>query len=222
MNYVLSFIAAFALTAGVAAWARISASERPEAETATQPDTHEGHKDMVMGEEAGENKSDEKKDEKKPAEKKEEPKKDETPKWDAEVTEDLKNAKDPVDEADVNEQGKVTVVYYGLKVHFNSEDNQKAFKKSPHVYVQRLSLELLDGDGHVKKVDASAYVNAAPENCPICGMEIDADGDVFILHRGFRVFFGCWGCWKKFLAEPTKYYDAWGLEEKDGKLVKKS
>lgn len=224
MRYVLSFIAAFAVTAGVTAWVRISASDRPEAGALAKADSHEGHDGMVMGDETDKKKAeDEKKEETKKEEpKKEEPKKDDTPKWDGEVKVDLKNAKDPVDKGDVKEQGKFTTVYYGFKVHFNSEENQKAFKLKPHVYVQRLSLELIDGDGHVKKVDATKYESAAPENCPICEMEIDAEGDVFILHRGFRIYFGCWGCWKKFLAEPTKYYDAWGLQEKDGKLVKKS
>ena len=58
--------------------------------------------------------------------------------------------------------------------------------------------------------------------CPIMGGEIDPEGDVFILHRGFKVYFCCWsGCADEFLEDPSKHYAHYGLEEKDGKLVRK-
>jgi YHS domain-containing protein len=220
MKYVLSFVAAFAITAGVTAWARVAASDRPQAPTeSSKPDALDG---VAADEHAGHVMGDEPKTDKK-EEKKEEPKKDETPKWGGDVKEDLRNDKDPVDKSDIKEQGKFTKVYYGFKVHFSSEANGQTFEKRPYRYLHYLSLEPIDADARVKKVDAANYIDAAPATCPVMGNEIDTEDEVYILHRGFRVYFCCWmGCWKKFLTEPTKYYDAYGLEEKDGKLVKKS
>ena len=71
-------------------------------------------------------------------------------------------------------------------------------------------------------MDASKYEKATAEKCAIMGGDIDPDGDVFILHRGFKVYFCCWsGCADEFMQDPSKHYAHYGLEEKDGKLVRK-
>lgn len=156
---------------------------------------------------------------------KEEEKKKETgeqKKTDVEKISNLANTTDPVTGAIVTDGDGVTLDHKGFRIRFASDDSKAKFEKKPIRYYAKLSLEPSKDDA-VKKVDASTYQNSAPpEDCPFCAMPIDLEGDVYILHRGFKIFFGCWGgCYEKFLADPAKHYAAYGLMEKDGKLTRK-
>jgi YHS domain-containing protein len=150
-------------------------------------------------------------------------KKEEVKEWGGKVKTDLKNKKDPVGDKKIEDADTFTAVWYGFKVHFADARGLKKFKRQPYRYSAKLGLSM-DGLTDIKKVDPSKCKKAkSPELCPFCSEEIDEKGDVYILHRGFKIYFGCWmGCWKKFLTEPSKYYDDYGLVEKDGKLMLKS
>ncbi|MBX3473042.1 MAG: hypothetical protein KF754_01510 [Planctomycetes bacterium] len=132
---------------------------------------------------------------------------------------DLKNELDPVTRKPVTEPGKVTVLYKGYRVHFASEATRERFNKKSLKYLNTLSLEP-QVDGSVKLVDASNWVDCVTETCPLMeGSEVDPHGTVYLLHRGFKIFFCCWtGCGDGFMQEPAKYYDWYGLVEKDGRL----
>jgi hypothetical protein len=57
-------------------------------------------------------------------------------------------------------------------------------------YMQVLELEPIPGGG-AKKVDASSFATAPlPPDCPFCGMDLDDNSDIYILHRNFKIFFG--------------------------------
>lgn len=132
---------------------------------------------------------------------------------------DLKNTKDPVTLKPIAEPGKVTVDYKGYRVHFESEATRAKFNRKSLKYLNSLSLEP-QVDGSVKLVDATNWVDRVTETCPLMeGSEVDPHGTVYLLHRGFKIFFCCWtGCGDGFMQEPSKYYDWYGLVEKDGKL----
>ena len=58
------------------------------------------------------------------------------------------------------------------------------------------------------RTEQAAPVSAGQEDsqqtlCPVMGGEINPE--VFIEYRGVKVYFCCWGCDDKFLAEPEKY-----------------
>lgn len=209
MKYLLSFIAAFAVMAGTTALVRVhSQGAGPEAKgNAPAGDDHAGHdkKDAHSGhgKEAKEEKS---------------------PEWDGKVKVDLKNKTDPVTGGAIGDDHDkhAHAVFHGFQIHFVDDKSVQRFKRHPRRYMQKLELEQTL-DGSVVKVDASTYVTPKlPEECPFCGMKIDADGDVYILHRGFKIFFGCWGgCDGKFLKDAAANYAHYGLVEKEGKLVKK-
>lgn len=132
---------------------------------------------------------------------------------------DLGNATDPVTSAKLDDK-KTVVEHKGWKIGFADEASSKKFLKNPTRYSAKLSLEI-GADGKWTKVDASKYEKATAESCPIMGGDIDPEGDVFILHRGFKVYFCCWsGCPDEFLENPAKHYAHYGLVEKDGKLVR--
>lgn len=133
---------------------------------------------------------------------------------------DLKNARDPVGDEEIRGGDEFSWVYKGFRVRFATERNRLKFQRNPVRFLQKLGLEM-QGEA-LAQVDAAAYRDARPAVCPLMGNAIPGDSDVFILHRGWRIYFCCWeGCWEQFLAEPARYYDAYGLLEKDGQLVAK-
>jgi YHS domain-containing protein len=132
---------------------------------------------------------------------------------------DLGNENDPVTGEKLDET-KVTLEHKSWRIGFAKDESKKKFEKNPVRYYAKLSLE--PGKDKLTKVDASKYEKATAEKCAIMGGDIDPDGEVYILHRGFKIYFCCWsGCADEFLKDPSKYYAHYGLEEKDGKLVKK-
>lgn len=132
---------------------------------------------------------------------------------------DLKNAKDPVTLKPIAEPGKFTVDYKGYRVHFATDATRAKFNRKSLKYLNSLSLEP-QVDGSVRLVDASNWVDCVTETCPLMeGSEVDPHGTVYLLHRGFKIFFCCWtGCGDGFMQDPARYYDWYGLVEKDGKL----
>lgn len=132
----------------------------------------------------------------------------------------LGNEIDPVSGAKL-EGATVIGDHKQWRIGFASEETRKKFEKNPMRYFAKLSLEPT-ADGRLLKVDGSKYEKALASECPIMGGEIDPDGEVFILHRGFKIYFCCWsGCADEFLANAAKHYAHYGLIERDGKLVRK-
>lgn len=140
------------------------------------------------------------------------------PKPDHELV-DLKNAKDPVSLLPV---GTVTAEYKGYLVHFESDATKTKFERKPIKFLNMLSLEP-HPDGSVTLVEASNYQDAVTEFCPFMPeSEVDPHGTVYLLHRGWKIFFCCWtGCGDYFMQDPPAAYGYYGLVERDGKLVKK-
>ncbi|HRJ79280.1 MAG TPA: hypothetical protein PLF37_12290 [Planctomycetota bacterium] len=132
----------------------------------------------------------------------------------------LGNESDPVSGAKL-EGTPVLLEHKHWQIGFASEDTRKRFEKNPMRYYAKLSLEPTT-DGRLLQVDGSRYERALAADCPIMGGEIDPEGEVFILHRGFKIHFCCWsGCADEFLANAAKHYAHYGLIERDGKLVRK-
>lgn len=131
---------------------------------------------------------------------------------------ELNNEKDPVT---LKPAGAVTLEYKGFIVRFESEATRAKFAKKPLKFLNMLGLEP-HVDGSVERVDATTYQDAVTDLCPMMPeSEVDPHGTVYILHRGWKVFFCCWtGCGDKFMKSPAKYYDYYGLAERDGKLVR--
>lgn len=132
---------------------------------------------------------------------------------------DLKNTLDPVTRKPIAEPGKVTADYKGYRVHFESEATRARFTRKSLKYLNALSLEP-QTDGSVKLVDATNWIDRVTETCPLMeGSEVDPHGTVYLLHRGYKIFFCCWtGCGDGFMQDPARYYDWYGLVEKDGRL----
>lgn len=132
---------------------------------------------------------------------------------------DLKNDKDPVTLKPVAD---ITFEYKGYLVHVESDATRDKFENKPIKYLNMLSLEPR-ADGSVLLVDASSYQDAVTDFCPVMTeSEVDPHGSVYLLHRGWKVFFCCWSsCGDEFLRDPAKFYDWYGLVERDGKLVRK-
>jgi YHS domain-containing protein len=132
---------------------------------------------------------------------------------------DLHNDKDPVT---LKAPGTITLEYKGFIVHFESEATRAKFEKKPLKFLNMLDLEP-HIDGSVEDVDAASYQDAITDKCPIMTeSEVDPHGTVYVLHRGWKFFFCCWsGCGDAFMKEPSKYYEFYGLVERDGKLVRK-
>ncbi|MCC7509161.1 MAG: hypothetical protein IT464_07275 [Planctomycetes bacterium] len=212
MRNLLGFTAAFAFVFLVGGLIRAAALSRTSNNMPDQPQQESQHgAHEAANQEAGAEESTPEEAKKDDA-KKEEPK--------ADLPQELENVSDPVSGKAVGENPTV-LEHKGWKIRFENGANRDKFLKKPIRYYAKLSLEPTK-EGKLLKVDASKYEKAAPATCGIMGGDIDADGDVFILHRGFKVFFCCWsGCGDEFIADPAKYYDHYGLVEKDGKLVLK-
>lgn len=137
-------------------------------------------------------------------------------------TVDLKNPIDPVTGNKIQENSVLSAFHKGFIIHFSSKKSKQKFLKQAIKYYAKLSLEPL-ADGTIKKVDTSQFrVSVTPEKCPIMGGGITPKNDVYILHRGFKIYFCCWsGCYEDFLTNPENYYNSYGLEEKNGALVLK-
>jgi len=133
---------------------------------------------------------------------------------------ELGNDTDPVSGVKLG-SAPAMLVHKSWRIGFESEANGRKFDKNPMRYYARLSLEPTT-DGRLLKVDGSSFEKALASECPIMGGEIDPDGEVFIFHRGFKIYFCCWsGCPDEFLADAKKHYAHYGLVERDGKLVRK-
>ncbi|MCC6572260.1 MAG: hypothetical protein IT462_00595 [Planctomycetes bacterium] len=207
MKYVLGGLTSFAAVLLVVALVRASVLSQdaapPAANKTEQPkvDEHAGHNAAEKTPE----KAPEKSPEKAPVKV---------------VAVDLGNEADPVSGAKLDDK-KTVIEHKGWKIGFADEASSKKFLKNATRYSAKLSLEI-GADGKWTKVDASKYEKATAETCPIMGGDIDPEGDVFILHRGFKFYFCCWsGCADEFLEDPAKHYAHYGLVEKDGKLVRK-
>jgi YHS domain-containing protein len=48
------------------------------------------------------------------------------------------------------------------------------------------------------------------KTCPVCDAPVDPKSSQLINYKGRRIFFGCPGCDKKFLADPDKYLEKLG------------
>ncbi|MEE9311501.1 MAG: hypothetical protein V3V10_03715 [Planctomycetota bacterium] len=218
MKFIIMFVAAFALTAGVVAFARVSLGEPLEAEVAeidipevrfeSKPDEHSEHEHSELVEND------------KPAEPIEKPAEPEVVDiWADDVKINLKNANDPVNGEVVTAENRLTLIFHGFKVHLNAAKSVKRFKRRPIQYLVPLELEMLF-DRTVKQVNPSDFIDPPiiPETCPMMGSEIEPEAGVFMFHRGYKIYFCCWnGCADEFLAVPE--YAAYGLKEQDGKLV---
>lgn len=206
MRNILGFATAFAAALLVVGILRASVISNE----AAPPPASEDHSEHAQPQEKPEKKPEGdsgKKPEEKPVEKP------------AAIT-DLGNETDPVTGEKIGE-AKVTLEHKSWRINFAAEAGKKKFEKNPIRYYAKLSLEPTK-EGKLLKVDASKYEKATAEKCAIMGGDIDPDGDVFILHRGFKVYFCCWsGCADEFMQDPAKHYAHYGLEEKDGKLVRK-
>ncbi len=190
MKYAIGFLAAFVVVAVVVAAVRFSGDE-PETDVATHDhgdhgdesdntdhadadhadhtQHHDDHADHEGGGDA-----------------------DRDPAWGGEVELDLKNTVDPVSGEDVGDDHGAHHhrVYHGFLIHFASEDTGAKFHRTPIRYLAKLELEPTV-DGEVIKVDASSYETPdLPDECPFCSMPLDEEGDIYILHRNFKIFFG--------------------------------
>lgn len=214
MRNVMGFVTACAfmlLVGGLIRGAALSRVDAPTTKVQQDQGQHQGHgADTPVQQPNAE-------EPKKAEPKTEEPKKD---KPEPEAAKELENANDPVSGKAAGDKPTV-LEHKGWKIRFETEANRDKFLKKPIRYYATLSLEPT-GDGKLLKVDPAGYEKAAPATCGIMGGDIDPDGDVFVLHRGFKVYFCCWsGCGDEFVANAAKYYDHYGLVEKDGKLVRK-
>ena len=132
----------------------------------------------------------------------------------------LGNESDPVSGAKLDGT-PVLVEHKKWRIGFASEETRKKFEKNPMRYYAKLSFEPT-ADGRLLKVDGAKYEKALAAACPIMGGEIDPEGEVFILHRGFKFYFCCWsGCPDEFLVDARKHYAHYGLIERNGKLERK-
>lgn len=133
---------------------------------------------------------------------------------------DLGNRVDPVTGQELA-ANPIYLEHKGWRIGLADESTQKRFQKNPIRYYTPLSLEPTT-EGKLLRVDPSGFEKALADECPIMGNPIDPDGKVYLLHRGFKIYFCCWsGCADEFLANPAKHYAHYGLIEKDGKLVRK-
>ncbi|MHC4839562.1 MAG: hypothetical protein ACYTDT_01195 [Planctomycetota bacterium] len=213
MKYVLMFVTAFTLSAGIVAFARVSLGEPPrpdetakekprDAKPEPKKDAHEGHGKKESKPEETPEKKPEKKDI-----------------WADDVKVDLKNVTDPVSGDEIDDKSKRHVVFHGFKIFFNDAKTIKKFKRRPVQYLVPLELEMAK-DRTVKQVKATDFTDppVIPETCPMMGGDIFADEGVYMFHRGYKIYFCCWnGCATDFLDKPD--YAAYGLKEADGKLV---
>ena len=112
----------------------------------------------------------------------------------------------------------VFIEYKGVKVYFCCWGCDDKFRAEPEKYIPKLPESIQ------KKIQAASaspaskatasedtQSNAAESSegeteqtiCPV--MELEINPDVFIEYKGVKVYFCCWGCDKKFRAEPEKY-----------------
>lgn len=192
MKYAIGFLAAFVVVAVVVAALRFSGdgpefNEPPEEAAAHDHGDHNDHTDHAdtddddhgqAHDDHGNHEADDAADD--------------DPVWDGEVKLDLKNTVDPVsgDEVGADHDAHHHRVYHGFLIHFASEDTGANFHRMPIRYLAKLDLEPTV-DGEVIKVDASSYETPdLPDECPFCGMALNEEGDVYILHRNFKIFFG--------------------------------
>ena len=57
------------------------------------------------------------------------------------------------------------------------------------------------GEGRARRAGAAEHI--VQTHCPVMGGKINPD--VYIEYKGVKVYFCCWGCDEKFLAQPEKY-----------------
>ncbi len=210
MKYALAFLAAFVVVATAVAVIRlnVSNSHADHGNRATETDGADAHAGHKTDPPSGPGK----------------PRQAGHP-LDGAVRTDLKNKTDPVNGVTIGDDHDkhFHTVFHGFLIHFATDDTLARFKRRPTQFMQKLGLEQTS-KGDVLKVDASSYRNppVIPDVCPMMGGDVDPDGDVYILHRGWRIYFCCWmGCATDFLADPTPHYAVYGLTERDGKLVAK-
>ena len=209
MRYALAFLAAFALLAGVAAFLRVRGGAPAAENTPHVSEPEPPHSEPNDGKTGHEHADD--KPESEPA----------TPV--PEGVTDLKNGRDPVTGAAISDAAAFTETWKGFLVHFADAASRDRHRQDPIRYSAKLDLAM-EGPDDVKQVDPSTFrMSVLPDECPFCGQELDPEGDVYILHRGFKIYFGCWmGCPTEFLKNPGEYYEDYGLAEHDGKLMLKS
>jgi YHS domain-containing protein len=138
-------------------------------------------------------------------------------------TRELDNPRDPVSAEPLDNltTAPITRVTHGLRIRFANERSAARFMQEPIAFFAALDLELLP-DGTVRHArDADALdPPIIPVTCPLMGGTIDRTAKVYLLHRGYRIYFCCWsGCWEDFLANPSAYYAAYGLREQAGSLT---
>ena len=125
----------------------------------------------------------------------------------------LENENDPVTRHAIPPGSGVTLNYKGYEVRFEDALSRWRFEGKPLKYLNQLNLEP-HVDGTVERVDASAYRDAAPAVCTFMPSEIDPFGSVYVLHRGWKVYFCCWtGCGDGFLQDPARHYAHYGLTD---------
>lgn len=200
MKYAIAFIVAFAVVAAGAALVRVSLTGEREHSPASNDEapTHDAHADHNDHADPNDHADH------------------------ADVELDLRNAHDPVSGAAIGDDhsAHAHAVFHGFQIHFESDDTSRRFTRRPDRFMQKLELERTL-NGEIIKVNTAEYrTPKLPVECPFCGMEIKPEDDIYILHRGFKIYFGCWGgCDQEFLEDPKSHYAAYGLEERDGKLV---
>lgn len=216
MKYAIAFVAVFAVVAASAALLRVGFSGENDHGAATEtPHDHNAHEQT--NDHAGHNGDDHTKHNA--------PDHADTGDgvFGGEVKLDLRNSDCPVtgDYVGAGHDSHAHAVYHGFLIHFADEDAVARFKRQPIRYLQRLELEKTP-KGEVIKVDASTFKDPPrmPQECPMMGGDITPEDEVYILHRGWRIYFCCWaGCADDFLEDPAAHYAVYGLEEKDGELV---
>ena len=131
------------------------------------------------------------------------------------------NSIDPVSGESITASHSYQLEYHGFTINFSSEQNRARFERRPIEFLHVLSLEK-SSSGEVTLVDAASYADppTMPAACPLMGGKIYPEDEVYILHRGWRIYFCCWsGCATNFLADPAKHYHHYGLVERKGQLV---
>ncbi len=123
----------------------------------------------------------------------------------------LDNPNDPVTGAAVPEGEGLTLDFRGYQIRFEDAVSRWTFEGTPLNYMNRLSLEP-HVDGTVTRVDAAAYRVAKAQRCAVTSSQVDPLGSIYVLHRGWKVYFCCWGgCGDSFMEDPAAAYAHYGL-----------
>jgi len=135
----------------------------------------------------------------------------------------LNNTNDPVTRKPLPPLGPddkpITLDFRGFQIRFADALTRWRFEGAPLRYLHQLNLEP-HPDGSISQIDPSGYLAAVPETCPMMGSAVDPFGSVYVLHRGWKIYFCCWtGCGDQFMQDPVKWYPDYQLKEQPGEAL---